>query len=56
MDAQSVDVMPLLPHGQFYMPCFELVVVPLKESCGFPHLKLYATIVFQTEKSMTVLW
>ena len=30
------------PHGEFGLPCFELAVVALKESCAFSHLKLHA--------------
>lgn len=39
----GVAEMPFLPHGKFSMPCLDLAVVPLKESCNFPHLKLHAT-------------
>ena len=31
------------PHGQFSVACFELAIVPLKESCVLPHSKLHAT-------------
>lgn len=41
---QRVAVMPLLQDGQIGMNCFKLAVIPLKESCRLPDLKLNVNI------------